>query len=538
MKSRFDFNNDDKNTNQKKNSNSKNNNTQKKNSNHKNSKEINKQNTKVSNKRTSVSNNSPKKSNIVLFPKTSKFSFNIFIYLVFALVLIYLVFCIYKFVNSKNISTYQVKEGALTEQNTYTGIILRDEEIFESGSSGYYNYYLKEGEKASKTDLVYSIDGSGKIKDMMINQTEDATTLTQDDLTEIKSEIVKFSKKYDNSDFSDVYDFKDDLGSISLKMSNLFILDKISTLSLSGTNVNKYYCGARADQEASGKIETGYVVYYYDGFENLNPEDINSSYFTDDIDYEKHMVSNNEIVDKGDFAYKLITSNSWKIIFPISEEQAKEFNNKEIKVRFSKNQETLIGRFTTIDVISAKKNASIEQMGVVTFNNSVADFINNRYVDFEIAINENNGYKVPRSSIAEKEFLLIPKDIGFDFNSTTNKVSIKLDKYLDDGSKVYVTTELNVYDIDDFYYYVDNFVISKDTYVFGNDEITSEKITKSGTLTGVYKINQGYADFKKIKILYENDEYCIIDPSTTTLKPYDYIALNAKKVKDDEYIYN
>lgn len=520
MKSRFDFNNDDeKETKSSRNS----------------SKNKSGKGSDSKSKKPSKSNVNKKKSNIVFFPKTSKISYKLFIYLVMAMVAVYLVFCIYKFVNNKNISTYQVKEGALTEQNTFTGIILRDEVVYTAGSSGYYNYYLKEGEKASKTDLVYSIDGSGKIKDMMVNQTDDATTLTQDDLIEIKSEIVKFSKNYNKNDYSDVYDFKDDLSSISLKMSNLFILDKISTLSLSGTNVEKYYCGQSNNSEEV--MKTGYVVYYNDGYENTLPEDINSATFKAEDDYSKNIVGNNELISAGDFAYKLITSNNWKVVFPVTEEQATEFNNKEITVRFSKNQESIKGKFTTIDVVSPNKNTSIEHLGIVSFNNSVADFINNRFVDFEIAINENNGYKVPKSSIAEKEFLLIPKNIGFDFNSTTNKVCVKLDKYLDDGSKVYVSTELNVYDIDENYYYVDNFVISKDSFVFASDEITSERITKSGTLTGVYKINQGYADFKKIKILYENDEYCIIDPATTTLKPYDYIALNAKKIKDDEYIY-
>ena len=316
-------------------------------------------------------NQPEKEPNVIKFPINRVWSFRIFVYLIMILVAIYLVFCIYKFVNGKNISTYQVKEGALTEQNTYTGIILRDEEVYHAESSGYYNYYLKEGEKASKNDLVYSIDGSGKIKDMMVNQTEDATTLTQDDLTEIKSEIVKFSKEYNDKDFTDVYDFKDDLASISLKMSNLFILDKISTLSLSGTNVNKYYCGGDATNP-----KTGYVVYYYDGYEEVNPEDVNSSFFSDDVNYERHMVSNNEIVSTGDFAYKLITSNNWKVVFPLSEEQATEFNNKEIKVKFSKNQEVVTGRLSVIDVLSPKKNASVEHMGVITFNNSVTEDTN------------------------------------------------------------------------------------------------------------------------------------------------------------------
>ena len=473
-----------------------------------------------------------KKKGTLIFPKKNDFSFRIIFYAVLVIVALYLVFCVYKYVNSKNISTYQVKEGALSEQNSYTGIILREEKMYYAKSSGYYNFYLKEGEKASHNDLVYTIDGSGKIKEMMTNQSEDATTLSQDDLIEIKSEIVKFSKEYDKNDFSDVYDFKDELDGISLKMSNLYILNKISSMSLNGTNVNKYYCADSADG-----AKTGYVVYYYDEYEDLKPEDINSSVFKNEKEYKRNMIVNNAIVAEGDFAYKLVTSNTWQLVFPIEEEKAKEYDGKDMKVKFLKNQETLKGKVKILDAISPDKKASAEKICVVTFNTSVADYLNNRFIDFEICTNENNGYKIPKSSVVEKEFLLIPDSIAFDFNDTTNTVCVKLDKYLEDGTKVFVTTELNVYRIDEHEYYVDGSIVKHGNTVYAADESTSYTINRTATLLGVYKINQGYADFKNIKKLYENEEYIIVDPAYTMIKPYDYIALDASKIKDNEYIY-
>jgi hypothetical protein len=471
-------------------------------------------------------------------PKTLKFplfknhvSFKILLYGMLALVGAYLIFVVVKSINGKNISTYQVKEGALTTQNTYKGLILRDEQMYYCQSDGYYNFYLKEGEKASHTDLVYTIDGSGKIKEMMTNQTDEASTLSLDDLTEIKSEIVKFSKEYEREDFEDVYDFKDELDGISLKMSNLYILNKISSLSLNGTNVNKYYC-ADGDITAS----TGYVVYYYDGYEDLKPEDINSSYF-DDVDYERHMIVNNDIVASGDFAYKLITSNTWQLVFPIEEEKANEFDGKEMKVKFSKNQETLKGKVKILDAIAPGKNMAVEKICVVTFNTNVADYFNNRFVEFEIFTNDDAGYKIPKSSVIEKEFLLIPDTIAYDFNEITNTVCVKLDRYAEDGTKTFIQTELNVYRVEDGTYYVDGSIVKLGNTVYGSDEVTSYTINRTATLLGVYKINQGYADFKNIKKLYENDEYIIIDPQYTMIKPYDYIALDASKIKDNEYIY-
>ena len=57
-------------------------------------------------------------------------------------------------------------------------------------------------------------------------------------------------------------------------------------------------------------------------------------------------------------------------------------------------------------------------------------------------------------------------------------------------------------------------------------------------LIGVYNINKGYADFKQIQILYQNDEYSIVKSNTEYgLNVYDYIALNAEAVTVNDFIY-
>ena len=64
-------------------------------------------------------------------PRKNEFSFKIILVLIMVIGIVYLGICISKIVNSKNISTYQVKDGALTEQNSYKGLILREEEIYK-----------------------------------------------------------------------------------------------------------------------------------------------------------------------------------------------------------------------------------------------------------------------------------------------------------------------------------------------------------------------------------------------------------------------
>ena len=62
-------------------------------------------------------------------------------------------------------------------------------------------------------------------------------------------------------------------------------------------------------------------------------------------------------------------------------------------------------------------------------------------------------------------------------------------------------------------------------------------VSKRATLIGVYNMNKGYADFKQINILYQNDEYAIVKSNTKYgLNVYDYIVLNADTVSDDQFI--
>lgn len=70
------------------------------------------------------------------------------------------------------------------------------------------------------------------------------------------------------------------------------------------------------------------------------------------------------------------------------------------------------------------------------------------------------------------------------------------------------------------------------------DSTDKYTVSRMGSLTGVYNINKGYADFKQIIILGENDEYAIVKSNTAYgLNVYDYIVLDAETVNDNDFIY-
>ena len=62
-------------------------------------------------------------------------------------------------------------------------------------------------------------------------------------------------------------------------------------------------------------------------------------------------------------------------------------------------------------------------------------------------------------------------------------------------------------------------------------------LTKKSTLQGVYNVNKGYAVFKQIDILYQNEEYTIVKAGTDFgISIYDHIALEGDAVSEDDLI--
>ena len=63
-------------------------------------------------------------------------------------------------------------------------------------------------------------------------------------------------------------------------------------------------------------------------------------------------------------------------------------------------------------------------------------------------------------------------------------------------------------------------------------------IGKTKSLQGVYNINKGYAVFKRVTILCENDEYYIVrEGDSYGLYNYDHIVQNGSSVSSEEVVF-
>lgn len=442
--------------------------------------------------------------------------------IIFSIIFIYIIICVFLYFTSKHIIGYEVNVGTLSVENVYTGIAIREESIQTCDYSGYINYYAREGEKVAVSNLVYSVDETGKLSETLnTNAASGENSLTDENISELKTDILSFKNDYSNKNFSNVYDFKYSIQGTVLKLSNINTLNSLG--SLSGNSLGGMVNFGRAKKD-------GIISYNIDGFEDIKASQISVNTFDKDA-YEKQQLLNSELVSKGDPIYKLCTNENWSIVIPIDEERAAEFTEDPyVKVKFLKNQEE---SWATATVINNADGIYAD----LAFNNSMITFCGERFIDIELEFTADEGLKIPLSSIVEKEFFLIPVDYitkGGDGDSD----GFMRESYGEDGS---VSTEFvatTIYNSTEEEYYVDDSVLKIGDYIIKPDSTEKYPISKKATLIGVYNINKGYADFKQINILYQNDEYAIVQSNTRYgLRVYDYIVLDSATVNENDFIH-
>ena len=121
-------------------------------------------------------------------------------------------------------------------------------------------------------------------------------------------------------------------------------------------------------------------------------------------------------------------------------------------------------------------------------------------------------------------------------NVEVQGVSLKED-YDEEGNVLNRFVETTVYSATDTEFYIESDNLKIGDYICKQDSADKMAVSKSGTLTGVYNMNKGYADFKQITVIAENDEYSIVSSNTQYgLTVYDRIVLDAASVKSDDFI--
>ncbi len=459
-----------------------------------------------------------KKGGNVISYNQKKVSMNINIgMLIFAMIFIYLIFTVYSYMTKEKIQFYEVTDGSIVDDKSYTGIILRQENIQYADSAGAINYYVREGKRASVGMSIYSIDERGNVSAMMEEQNQGTGALTDRDIADLRKQLNTYILSYSDETFDDVYNTRYSLEAMALEFVNFNTLDTQ---------------GEMADQMGNDFRQitapvSGVVSYGIDNYETLDPAQITEAVF-DRSQYTKAITRAGQWVEPGTPIYKVITDDRWSVVFPVTEEDGVAFSSQgTLKVSFPAHNLTTTGAFSL--VTGSDGNA----YGKLDFNKYMVQFVSDRYVDFEIMTSVTEGLKIPISSVTTKNFFLIPVDFltkgGDGLEDGFNK-----EVYSDAGTSV-VFVPVTIYFGNEEYYYIDcdkDDSIQAGDYLMRPDSQERFQVGITASLQGVYNINKGYTVFRQIEVLAQSDDFYTIRKNMSYgLNVYDHIVLNASMIK-------
>lgn len=460
-----------------------------------------------------------KETNVIKYRKPLNINIGV---VIFVIIFIYVVFNVFMYFTETHIAPYEVEYGTMAANNIYNGLVIRDETVYTSEYKGAVNYYVKEYSKVGFNDLVYSVDENGSVANKLNEAKQDVakiSTAASDDIIEL---LDDFQLSYDGVDFYEVYALKDEVNSLLNEALSLDALNQIAE-----------YADTAEGNDTFHRVRTkedGIVSYYVDGYEDVTIDSFDAA-MLNKATYQRENLKVNADVAIGDAVYKMIHSEKWHIILPISSELAQDLMDKTlIRIRFVKDSKEMYAEY----VIQEKDGAYYM---VLTMKNAMIRYASERYLEVELLLAEETGLKIPNSAIVEKEFYTIPVAyfLKGDDSSADGLLIEKLDK---DGKQTTEFIDPTIYYRTEEYCYIDSEYVqageriikpdSTDKYTIGDD---------TATLQGVYNINKGYAVFKQIEIMFQNEEYSIIKTGTSYgVALYDHIALDGSKIQEDELI--
>ena len=439
------------------------------------------------------------------------------ILLIFAAVIAYIiVVLVTSFTRNKSALIYEVTKGNVSESLVVSGLILRDEEVFNAEDSGDIEYYQSSGSKVKVGDIIYSVDKTGDAAELLKNYAGNGEEFSDEEKFQIQSLLSEYRMKYKDVGFEGLYETK-------AGMSSIFLNSVKELVSGNGdeTGVNL------GDSLKFCNTDTaGYIVYSSDGYEELTADNVTEDMFDPDK-YTSSGAGVKRTIEVGEPAFKLITGDGWNIYCKLTPEIVKEYdleNVKAVTVNLPKAGTTSRANFEIIHKDGAP-------YALISLNKYVMNYARDRYADFEISTGESSGLQVPNSAVVESDYYKIPGSYLTRGNNSNAEGFI----VENESGAVFTEVEQDFKNAD--FVFVKPDQIKEGSVLIMPDSDERFKVSETQKVKGVYSVNTGYAVFKAIDVISENKEYSVLNENTSGIRDHDRILLNASGYKEGDVVY-
>lgn len=438
--------------------------------------------------------------------------------LVIAAVLLYVAISFFISLGKDSVTIYQVSKGDVSNNISLHGLAIRDEVVVNSASSGYICYYIADGEKVKKNSTVCTVDETGDIYNSVSDSDSYENLLTPEDYSNIRALISSYKLSYSDVTFYNAYNFETSANNKVFELTNEVLMQQVSSASSGISSVSA--------------SESGLVTYYIDGYEDFAISDSISAADFDKTGYEKKSMKSGDIVTAGGAVVKIIPSEQWNIIAPITDEQIAEIESSSyITFRINNSNFTITMPYTII-------NGSDGTYINIAIDKYMSNYVSERFLNVEILRSDDSGLKIPSSALVDKDVYKIPLSYLTAGSNQTSTNRINLQKQDENGEMTIQQMKPIIYQIDDAYAYIDpsGFEDSDVLLDINSNQTIAASLLEKHTITGVYFANQGIAEFRRVTVLKTIDEFVLIEGSEE-IKAYDNIVLNSDMVTENQLIY-
>lgn len=445
--------------------------------------------------------------------------------IVFMVIVIYLTAYVITYLGKEKLAIYEVSESNISDTIVKTGIILREEKLVETEKEGYVNYYVRDGSRVKQGGTVYTIDATGKMQSFINELLQKKSAVGEEEKKQVYEDLKAFSDSFTDDNFSEIYETKHNIKNDLISYTDTVIADNKEKL--------KKKFGESSYIEV-GAANSGLVSFSSDGMENLDEASLTRTKFNS----MSKMVDlrNQEKQKEGSPVYRIVTSQNWKLMIPVNKNEYKRLKNVEkngrrtLQVTFHKDNFSARASFEC----QKKKDGYYT---VLSFDNYVQRYLNQRYLTVELLLSETEGLKIPSSSLVKKDVYKIPSYYLTAGSNSARKNQVNVLSVNKKGENILTQVSVKVYKTEGENILITSPDLKKDDKISDLEKNKTFTLKATSQMQGVYVVNQGYAIFEPVEILERNEDYCIISSESNRIKLYDRVILNSDTIRENQVIY-
>lgn len=452
-----------------------------------------------------------------IIPYKKRFRPNIAFYL-FLLIIFYIIILGWNYLSREHVSIYEVNTTDISDDSPLYGFILRNEEVVTAEGDGYINYYNAEGNRIRVGNVVYTVDTSGEVADIL--EQLQSSEKNKESISKMRAVISSFQNSFSMSSYGQVSDFQNEVNNVIFEQTRGSLYGDLSkAVKTSGKGKNFTRVTAK---------RSGVISYSIDGYEGTRQADITAALFDKYGSVTNKQIQGGENVKAGTPVYKLITSNDWSIVVKLDNNYYETLKQQEtVRVIIKKDNISFNAAVRLFD----KDGAHFARLSTSRF---MERYIKDRFLQIEFNLKSASGLKIPNSSILTKEYYVIPHAVT---TTSGNARGVVRQTAGEDGKPSYQFISLGNSTYRDGNYYVSSSILNGGDILMNSTDNTTYIVSSKEPVSGVYCVNAGYCEFRPVDIQYKNKEYTIVSDSTTGgLAAYDHIVVDPSKLNDDDFI--